>query len=163
MIAEICGHHSRRQRVAQKDVGVAAEREHAFLNPRPARIVQSDDRRPHLHRQIHDLHDFRGVGLGERPAEHREVLGKGVDRAAVDAASPGNDAVAGHQLFRHAEVLTTVGDQLVDFFEGVGVEEKIDPLARGELAGRVLTLQSIVAASELGATFEVFEMFEWIH
>ena len=56
-----------------------------------------------------------------------------------------------------------MGDQLVDFFEGVGVEEKVDPLARGELAGRVLTLQSIVAASELGATFEVFEMFEWIH
>ena len=79
-------HDARRQRVAQKDVGVAAEREHAFLNARAARIVQADDRRAELHRQIHDLHDLRGVGLRQRSAEDREVLREREHLAPVDQA-----------------------------------------------------------------------------
>ena len=90
--------HARRQRVAQEDVGVAAERQHAFLDARAARVVQADDRRAHLHRQVHDLDDLGGVGLRERAAEDREVLREGVDDAAVDAALAGDDAVAGDHL-----------------------------------------------------------------
>ena len=44
MIAEICGHDARGQRVAQEDVGVAAERHHALLDARAARVVEADDR-----------------------------------------------------------------------------------------------------------------------
>ena len=94
MIAEICGHDARGQRVAQEDVRVAAEREHAFLNPRAAGVVQADDGRAHLHGQVHHLDDLRGVGFRQRPAEHREVLREGIDRPAVDAAVAGDDAVA---------------------------------------------------------------------
>jgi hypothetical protein len=36
MIAEICGTYARRQGVAKKDIGVAAERQHAFLDARAA-------------------------------------------------------------------------------------------------------------------------------
>ena len=87
-------HHARRERVAQEDVGVAAEREHAFLDARAARVVQPDDRRAELHRQIHDLHDLRGVGLRQRSAEDGEVLREGEHLAAVDQAVAGDDAVA---------------------------------------------------------------------
>ena len=100
MIAEICGIDAGRQRVAEEDVGVAAERQHAFLDARAARVVQADDRRAELHRQVHDLDDLRGVGLRERSAEHREVLREREDLAAVDQAVAGDDAVAGHDLVR---------------------------------------------------------------
>ena len=75
-------HHARGERVAQEDVGVAAERHHAFLDARAARVVQAHDRRAHAHRQVHHLADLRGVGLGERAAEHGEVLREGVDLPA---------------------------------------------------------------------------------
>ena len=163
MIAEICGHDARGQRVAQEDVRVAAEREHALLDARAARIVQPDDGRAHLHGQVHHLDDLRGVGLRERPAEHREVLREGVDRPAVDPAVAGHDAVARHDLVRHAEIAAPVRDQLVDFLERAGVEQQIDALARRQLAGVVMTAKTLLAAAKLGEAFEIGEAGGGIH
>ena len=131
-------HHAGGERVAQEDVGVAAERHHAFLDARAAGVVQADDRRADLHRQVHDLADLGGVGLGQRAAEHREVLREDVDDAAVDAAVAGDDAVAGDHLLVHAEVAAAMGDQLVDLLERAGIEQQLHALARGQLALLVL-------------------------
>ena len=157
-------HHAGRQRVAQEDVGVAAERQHAFLDARAARVVEADDRRAHLHREIHDLHDLRGVGLRQRAAEDGEVLREGVDRAAVDAAGAGDDAVAGNRRrLVHPEVAAAVRDELVGLLERAGIEQEVDALARRQLAGVVLLLEAVFAAAELGAALEILEMFDRIH
>ena len=87
-------HDARRQRVAQEDVGVAAERHDALLDPGATRVVEPDDRRADLHRQVHDLADLLRVRLGQRSAEHREVLAEDEHEPAVDRAVPGDDAVA---------------------------------------------------------------------
>src|SRR5207244_10485700 len=50
-------HHAAGQRVAQNDVGVAAERGHTFLNARAARVVQAQDGYADLQCQIHQLDD----------------------------------------------------------------------------------------------------------
>ena len=80
--------------VAQEDVGVAAERHDAFLDPRAAGIVETDDRRTDLHREIHDLADLLGVRLRQRATEDREVLAEDEDDPTVDLAVAGDDAVA---------------------------------------------------------------------
>ena len=77
-------HDARGERVAEKDVGVAAEGDDAFLDARAAGVVEADDRRAVLHRQVHDLHDLRGVRFGERAAEDGEVLRERVDEPAAD-------------------------------------------------------------------------------
>ena len=59
------------ERVAQEDIGVAGEREHALLDARAAGIVQADDGRAGLQREVHDLADLLRVGFGERAAEAR--------------------------------------------------------------------------------------------
>jgi hypothetical protein len=46
----------------------------------------------------------------------------------------------------------------VSCLERAGVEEEIDPLARGELPGLVLLLPAGGAAAELRAPFEVVEV-----
>ena len=148
-------HHARRQRVAKEDVGVAAERDDAFLDARAARVVQADDGRAHLHGQVHDLHDLRGVGLRQRPAEDGEVLRERVGQPAVDPSVAADDAVAGHDLLGHAEVAAAVRDELVDLFEGAGVEQQVDALARRQLAGVALAAETVLAAAQLGAPLEV--------
>ena len=50
-----------------------------------------------------------------------------------------------------------MGDELVELLERAGIEQQLDPLARGELAGRVLALEPLLAAAELGATLEIGE------
>ena len=70
----------------------------------------------------------------------------------------GDDAVAGDDLLVHAEVAAAVGDELVDLFERAGIEQQVDALARGQLAGVVLLLQPLLAAAELGAALEVVEI-----
>ena len=146
---------ARGQRIPQENVGVPAEREHALLDPRTARVVQSDDGRAELHRQIHDLHDLRGVGFGQRPAEHREVLREGEHLPPVHEAVAGDNPVSRDNLIGHAEVAAAVRHQLVDLFERAGVVEQVDALAGGQLPGRVLALQAILSAPELGAALQI--------
>src|SRR5437773_1709824 len=59
-------YHARGERVAQKDVGVAAERRDPLLNARATRVVEPDQRRAVLEGQIHHLADLFRVRLGER-------------------------------------------------------------------------------------------------
>ena len=158
-------HHARRERVAQEDVGVAGEREHAFLDPRAARVVEADDRRAHLHREIHDLHDLRGVGLRERSAEHGEVLREGVDRTAVDPAGAGDDAVAGD--LRSGSSIPKSRQRCVT---SLSVSTNVPGSKRKSMRSRavslpavVLLLEAVFAAAQLGATLEVLEMLDWIH
>jgi hypothetical protein len=51
-----------------------------------------------------------------------------------------------------------VRDELVEFLEGAGVEQQVDPLAGRELAGRVLTRAAIVAAAPFGPPLEIREV-----
>ena len=77
---------------------------------------------------------------------------------AVDAPEAGDDAVARDDLLVHAEVAAAMGDELVDFFECAGVEQQVDALARRQLAGFALPPQPILAATQLGAAFEIGEV-----
>ena len=143
-------HHAARQRIAQEDIGVARQRHHAFLNARAAGIVEPDHRRAGLQRQVHDLADLLRIGLGERSAEHREVLREDVDQAAFDAAVAGDEAVAGDDLLVHAEIAAAMGDQLIEFLEGALVEQQFDALAGAELAFLVLAGAALRPPALLG-------------
>src|SRR4029079_4719895 len=65
--------------------------------------------------------------VSESDPPKTEVLGEGVDGAAVDAAGPGDHAVARHQLLLHAEVTAEMRDQLVGLVEGAGIDEELAP------------------------------------
>ena len=88
--------HAGGEDVALEHLAVAAERRHAFLDAGAAGIEQADDGRARLHRHVLDLDDLLRVRLGQRAAEHGEILGEGEHRAAVDRAPAGDDAVAGN-------------------------------------------------------------------
>ena len=75
-----------------------------------------------------------------------------------DAPVAGDHAVAGHDLLLHAEVAAAVGDERVELFEGAGVEEQRDALARGQLARVALALQPLFAAAQRGPALKVVEM-----
>jgi len=94
------GNHARGEHVPEEDVGVAAEGGHALLNPGAAGVVEADHRRPVPEREIHDLADLLGKGLGERAAEDREILGEDIYEPPVNPAVAGHDAVAQVLLVR---------------------------------------------------------------
>src|SRR5207247_100013 len=100
-------------------------------------------RRPDLHRQIHDLADLGGVGLAERSAEHREVLGEHEHRPAVHGAVPRDDPVPRDELLLQAEVVAAVDDEAVELFEGAGIEEPLYALAGGKLPLGLLALEAL--------------------
>ena len=151
--------HAARKRIAQEDIGVAGERQHAFLDARAARIVQADDGRAGLERQVHDLDDLLRVGFRERTAEDREILREDIGRAAVDQAVAGDEAVAVDDLFLHAEVVATVADQLVGFLEGAFIEQQVDAFARGEFAFGVLAGAALVSAARFGRGVAALQFF----
>src|SRR3981081_2044819 len=76
----------------------------AFLDAGAAGIEQADDGGTRLHRHVLDLDDLLRVRLGQRAAEHGEVLGKGEHGTTVDGAPAGDDAVAGNPAVLHDEV-----------------------------------------------------------
>ena len=151
-----------RQRVAQEDLGVAGERDDPFLDPRSARVVEADDRRARLRREIHDLADFSGVRLRQRAAEHREVLREDERRSTVDPTRSGHDPVPGNPLVLHVEVVTLVDDELVHLHEGPGVQQELEPLARSLLAGLVLAASALLAPGQLGLCVAAAQFVEAI-
>src|ERR1700756_5003303 len=52
------------QRVAEKNIGVAGERRHAFLNARAAGIVEANHGRAGAHGLVHNFANFQGIGFG---------------------------------------------------------------------------------------------------
>src|SRR5258708_30370766 len=87
------------------------------------------------------------MGLAQRAAEHREILGEGEDGAAVDGAPAGDHAVARNLGLLHAELGRTVLDEHVELLERALVHQKLHALARGELAALVLRLDAGRAAA----------------
>src|SRR5439155_344949 len=84
------------------------------------------------------------------PAEDGEILAEHEDEAAVDRAVAGDDAIARHLLLADAEIVAAVLDEHVPFLEGIGVEQDLDALARGQLALVVLRLDPARAAAGKG-------------
>ncbi len=143
-------HDPRGQRVAKKNLGVPAERRDPFLDPRAAGIVQADDRRPGLHREIHHLADLLRVGLRERAAEHREVLREHVHGPRVNPPVARDDAVAQVFLVGEPEIRGAVRHEPVQLDERSRIDQRLEPLARGHLVLVVLRLDALGAAAQLG-------------
>ena len=122
--------HAGREHVAREDVAVAAERHDAFLDARAGAVVEADERRAGLGREVHHLADLLGEGAGERAAEDGEVLREQEDQPAVDLAVAGHDAVARDLLLFHPEVGAAVDDEAIGLDEGARVEQQLDALAR---------------------------------
>ncbi len=69
----------------------------------------------------------------------------------MDAAVAGDEAVAGNDLFLHAEIAAAVGDELVELLKGVLVDQELDAFAGGEfaflmLAGAALRTPALVGS-----------------
>ena len=156
------GHDPRGEHVAQKDVRVTGERLHALLDARPARVVQADDRGAHLHRVIHDLHDLLGERSRERAAEDGEVLGEDEDQPAIDGAAAGDHAIARDLVLAHAEVLALVDHEAIGLAKGPRVDQQLDALARGELAGLVLALDALGSAPLQRALVQLVELLDFL-
>ena len=100
------------------------------------------------------------IRLAERSAEDGEVLGEDVNEASIDAAVPGNDAVAGVLLLLHSEVETSMLDEFVELLEGTFVQQKRNPIARRQFAFRFLPFKTLGATAELGGTVQLEETLD---
>ena len=143
-------HHPGGEHIAQKDLRVATERCDAFLDPRTAGIVQSNDRRTDLHGKVEDLADLFGVGLGKRTTEHREVLAEDEYEPAIDGAVASHHAIAEDMVFGETEFRRAMGHEGIELNERTWIEQQVEPLAGGQLAPRVLALDANRSPAEQG-------------
>ena len=139
--------HAGSQHVAQEDVGIAREADHPFLDTRAAGILQTDHRRPVLHRQVHELADLLPVGLAQRTAEYCEVFRHDVDAPSVDRTVARDHAVAQDFLALHAEIAAVVGHEGADLLETAFVQEKGHPFPGGPFPRLVLPGDALLAAA----------------
>ena len=152
--------HSGSQRVAQKEVRVAAERYDALLDARATRIVQADHGDAGLERVVQHLHDLLGVRLRERAPEHGEVLAEHVDGPAVDRPVTGDDPVSGISLILEPEVGASVLDEAIQLDKRAGIQQNVQPLARAELPFLVLASQPFGSATFLARASQLLELVQ---
>ena len=146
--------------VADEDVAVGAERDDALLDPRAAGVVEADHRRPDLRGQVHDLAHLLRHHLAERAAEDGEVLAEDEHRPAVDRPVAGDHRVAVGPLLVHVELVRAVADEGVELLERARVEQLLDPLARGQLALRVLLLDRLLGGRVDGLLAQLAQVGE---
>ena len=138
------GHHPGSQHVAVEDVGVAGQGDDAFLDPRPARVVDADYGTSRGDGEVHDLADLLRVHLAQRAAEDREVLGEDADLAPRDLPVAGNDPVPQGLVLLQPEVVGAVHPVAVQLDEGARVEQELDALAGRQLAAFALPLDGLL-------------------
>ena len=143
--------HTAGQHVLLEHVRVAAEAGHTLLNAGTAAVRQPDHWGANPHGLLHHLADFLGVGFGQGAAEDREILAVDKRPAAVDQAGTGHHPVPGDAPVFHTEVGGAVLDEHVELFEGVGVEQNVEALSRGQLAALVLGVDAVLSAAQTGA------------
>ena len=137
------GDHPAAQDVAQEDVGVTGQADHALLDAGAARVVQSDDGSPVLDREILKLDHLCGMTQAEAASENGEILGEDIDQALVDGAVAGDHTVA-------HEIGFSAMHKSVEFPERPLIEQQVDPFVGGEFALGLLFLDAFCAAAEAG-------------
>lgn len=130
-----------------ENIGISAQRRHAFLNARAAAVVDDNERTLHLNRHVHDMTDFFGMILAQRAADDGKILGRRAGCHAADFAESGYDAVARHAPSVHAEIIDSGFNQLSDLNERARIKQQFQPLPRAELARRLLFLHTPCAAA----------------
>ena len=148
--------------VAHEELAVRGQRPHAFLDARAAGVEQADHGDAAFHRQLHDPADLLRLDLREGAAEDREVLGVQRHPAAVDLGEAGHHAVARVALLVHAEVAEMMGRQPAQFLECAGIEQRLDALARRQLAAFVLVVDTGLAAAQLRLGAHVAQFCQFI-
>ncbi len=151
--------HARRQHVALENLCIAAKRCHALLDARATAVVQADHGRADLHRHIHDLANFHRVPFRHRAAIDGEILAEEEDQTPVYGARAGNDAVARHMRFIHAEIDAIMFDIHVDLFKTAFIQQYFDPLPRGQLALGVLRVDAALTAAQPSGVALGFQLF----
>ena len=120
-----------------------------FLDPRPGGVEQPDHRHPLLERELAQPGHLDLAGHPHRAGHDREVVGGDRARAALDVG-PARDHAVGRRLLALHRLLREVRagmDAHLD--ERAGVDEQVDPLARGQLAALVLLRDLLLAPAEL--------------
>src|SRR3954454_11745523 len=153
-------YHTGHQGVPQKDVGVAPERNHTFLNPGTARIVQPNDRGASLERQVHDLADLLRVSLGERASEDGEVLREHVDQSAVDSARPGDNPITREDLLLQPKVGRAMGDETIQLNQAAFVQQQIKPFPGSQLSFLMLLRDAVGTTALLSERLAVMQVVE---
>jgi hypothetical protein len=129
-------HHAGQQHVLVEHAAVARERVHALLDAGAGGILEGDDGRAEFRRLLHHRHDFLGVHLAQRTAEHGEILGEGRDHASVDIAGADHHAIGGQHFLLHAEMMGLMAHVAAHFLKGRLVEQGAEPVARRHQAFR---------------------------
>ncbi len=76
----------------------------------------------------------------------------------MDGAVAGHAAIPRKLLLIHAKMRAAMFDEHVVFFEGVGVEQHFQPLARGELAFFMLRVDALFTAAHTGGVTAAFQL-----
>jgi hypothetical protein len=81
--------------ISVKNFAISRQGIDPLLNPGTARVVEADDRCPHLDGQIHDLANFLGMGFAETAALDGKILCKSEDLTAINGAMAGDYSISG--------------------------------------------------------------------
>ena len=150
-------HHTRSDRVLEKDVRIAGQALDSFLDAGSARVVQRDDGRAVFQRHRLHLDDLVGVRNAERTAEYRKIIGIDEYLTTVDLAVARHDPVAGNFLPVHAVISTTVRDEFIQFDKCPLIQQHFNPLARCHPAGFMPLAQLVLAAAKFRLTVTAFK------
>ena len=154
------GDHPGRQDVALENLAVARECRDPFLDAGAARIEKPDDRRAIVERHVLQLGDLLRVRLGKRTPKNGKILGIDEDRAAVDGAGAGYNAIPRRVALIHAEVRRAMFDEHPGFLERTRIGQKLDSFPRGEFSAPVLGEGPLCSAAAKGTRAALGKAFE---
>ena len=141
---------SRKHDIVVKDAAISGQAVDALLNARAARVVDKDERTPGFEREAHHIGNLVAMRLAGSSACDGKILASQMHQAPVDVCASGHHSVGRHFLFGHPEIGCAMSGEESDLFEAAPIHQPCDSFPRGQLAGRVLRVDALLAAAEFG-------------
>ncbi len=139
--------HARSLRIAEENLPVTRQRVHTLLDTRSARIVDTDDRNPHLDGMVHNLRNLTRVHQSQRTACHRKILCINSNRFSVYGTGTDNDTISVENLLVHTEIFRLVLYKNIVFMERTLIQDTFDTLAGCHLTHLGLLLDGIFSTT----------------
>jgi hypothetical protein len=98
------------------------------------------------------------VNAPQRAAADGKILAEGRDNPAVNYAHASHDAIGGHGLFLHAEIVALVLGMKAGFLKGAGLEKFLQAVTGGHQAFFVAGIQFVLTPARPRDCATFFEL-----
>ena len=128
-------------------IGIITARQFRTHNPRPRRIIKSNDGNPHIHRHFVNFIEFTAVHITLRAAQNGGILSVETNHTTGNRPMTGHNTISGSPL--------PILDQAVEFDKTPLIKQSFNPFSGRQMTPGMFFIDLHLSAPQGGRRFNL--------